>query len=77
MSDINRAVRMITAQRNVQAEVIRKPWPAEGIVYVKLYRGDDEEWTLLTDGCDYDTAYVSLQQAANRLGTGGGMYGVR
>jgi hypothetical protein len=66
---------MVTAMHNIHAELVQKRWPAEGIVYVRLY--DDaghEEWALLEQGCDYDKAFVILQTAALRLG--GGSYGL-
>ena len=62
----------------LKAEVIHKEWPADGIVYVRLYTVDGmEEWALLDRDCDYDKAYAMLLPQAERLISGGGGIGVR
>lgn len=65
---INKAVEIVTAQRGLHAETVQKKWPAEGIVYVRLFNDEGgEEWVLLERGREYDATYTALQRAANRL----------
>lgn len=62
----------------LKAEVIHKEWPADGIVYVRLYDAEGgEEWVLLDRDCDYDKAYAMMLPQAERLVSGGGRLGVR
>ena len=70
-SQLEQAVYMITTQRGIHGEIIQKKFPADGVIYVRLY--DDtgnEEWSLVEPGIDYDSAYSILQRPANRLRDG-------
>lgn len=75
---IERAVQDVTqrAPRPIHGEIIRKEWPADGIVYVRLYTdGGRAEWALLETGSSYDKAYAMLLEPARRI-LGGGNCGV-
>lgn len=72
----------------IQADIIRKQWPADGIVYVRLYTDDGrEEWVLLDADCAYEKAIAMLRTPVDRLEgnnahgdedeCGGGVCGVR
>ena len=70
-SQLEQAVYMITTQRGIHGEIIQKKFPADGIIYVRLYDdAGNEEWSLVEPGIDYDSAYAILQQPANRLRDG-------
>ena len=67
---IEKAVRDATrrAPAPIRAEIIRKEWPADGIVYVHLtVDSGAEEWVLLETGSDYDKAYAMLLEPVRRL----------
>ena len=71
---LQQAVQTVAQQHGVHAEIIQKRFPAEGIVYVRLFDDDGhEEWTLLDPDRDYDKAFVSLQRSAIRLERGGNL----
>ena len=69
MSDaINLAAEIISGMRNINAEIVQKKFPAEGIIYARLYTDDGrEEWTLLDPDSDYDKAFAMMMRSANRL----------
>ena len=52
----------------LKAEVVHKEWPADGIVYVRLYDAEGgEEWVLLDRDCDYDKAFAMMLPRLNGL----------
>ena len=69
MSDaINLAAEIISGIRGITAEIVQKKFPAEGVIYARLYTDDGrEEWTLLDPNSDYDKAFATLIHSANRL----------
>ncbi len=69
---IDRAVRDFAEDwPGVTLEITRKAWPADGIVYARLQCNGAEEWTLLMQDCDYETARACLTQSAVRLAVRG------
>ena len=67
---IERAAKMISDIADVHVEIVQKKFPAEGVIYARLYTDDGrEEWTLLdpSSDSDYDKAFATLSHSAKRL----------
>jgi len=68
---IQQALSDVVRKRGIHGEIIRKAWPADRIVYVRLSADDGyEEWVLLDVDCGYEKAATMLDRPARRLQRG-------
>lgn len=69
---LEQAVKQVAKQHGLHAEITQKRFPAEGVVYVRLFDDDGhEEWSLIDPSRNYDTAFLALQRSAIRMERGG------
>lgn len=67
LAQARRVVREETAGWRVEAEVIRKEWPADDMLFIRLRLGDREEYVLVAPGSSENTVRKCLQTAIRRL----------